>query len=158
MISVRFKDFLINLLIASILAAILFGGFFFRKQMEKLGYNLVGIVGKIFPGPPHVKVRGTEVKGFVDNKKIDHLAGTVKAIEPSALGTKLTIEWEGNEEIVLVDPEAAVYFGPKNAVENESTLNQKTINRIEVKDYAMLGLFKKTPNDERVARVVIVIR
>lgn len=124
-------------------------GLVFNKQIEKAGYNLLG---KIFPGS-HVKVEGTEIRGFADGKKVDHLAGTVKNIEPSTSGTRLTIEWEGDEKVVLVAPKHSVYFWQSDG------LIRGDMREIKIGDYVMLDSPRERPNNnEKNTRIVIIIR
>lgn len=134
---------------AAVLASlIILAGFVFNRQIESAGYSLAG---KIFPGS-HVKVKGTEVKGIADGKKVDHLAGTVKVIEPSTSGTRLTIEWEGDEKVILVAPNPSVSFW------QSSGLTKGDIKEIKVGDYVMLDLPRERPNsNEESTRIVIVI-
>jgi len=84
MIFVRVKDFLVNLGIASALAAILFGGFFLRKQIfnfistgKDSIFRLVGKEPKDFA----YKTKGINVKGEVGGKDFNTVQGVLESTE-----------------------------------------------------------------------------
>lgn len=142
--------------VAVLIPLIILISFAFNKQVETSVYT---VIGKIFPGP-HVKIKGTEVKGFVDGNKVDHLAGIVRNIEPSTSGTRLTIEWEGDEKVVLIDLEATVLFGPKKLSEQPegNRFKQGEVKEIKVDDAVMLNLLENLPNGEIATKFVTVVR
>jgi hypothetical protein len=125
-------------------------GVIFNKQLEKLFY---GGLGKIFPGS-HINVEGTSVTGFSGGKRVDYLTGTVTIIEPSNIGTRLTIKQEGDSKIVIIDPKAVIFSEKKE----ESEFVKGTAEEIEIGDSVTADFLETRPNGEVKAGFVIVRR
>lgn len=124
MISVRIKSFLINLLIASILAGSIFTGFFFRKQILNFilsGKNRLFQLGR---KEPEIKASNPEPGVFIFEKKGSqefNLFGNVIEVNDSSL----KIETGESTHSLEIGNEVEIYkFEDGQFIKQEGSITQ----------------------------------